>query len=129
MCKKAYNVALANIKKNYEINKTYVDKYDNYEMLKNHEVSLWLNSEVFQKTIFSANEAYESYFNLLKYQKDNNLEITAKEPEYIKGYYPITFSYLGKKMENGKRIFNIPLSVPFKQFLREIAPDIKILKK
>ena len=129
MCKKAYNVALANIKKNYEIGKTYVDKYDNYEMLKNHEVSLWLNSEVFQKTIYSANEAYESYFNLLKYQKDNNLEITAKEPEYIKGYYPITFSYLGKKMEKGKRIFNIPLSVPFKQFLREIAPDIKILKK
>ncbi len=129
MCKKAYNVALANIKKNYEIDKTYIDKYDNYEMLKNHEVSLWLNSEVFQKTIFSANEAYESYFNLLKYQKDNNLEITAKEPGYIKGYYPITFSYLGKKMENGKRIFNIPLSVPFKQFLREIAPDIKILKK
>ena len=129
MCKKAYNVALANIKKNYELNKTYIDKYDNYEMLKDHEVSLWLNSEVFQKTIYSANEAYESYFNLLKYQKDNNLEITAKEPGYIKGYYPITFSYLGKKMERGKRIFNIPLSVPFKQFLREIAPDIKILEK
>ena len=129
MCKKAYNVALANIKKNYELNKTYIDKYDNYEMLKDNEVSLWLNSEVFQKTIYSANEAYESYFNLLKYQKDNNLEITAKEPGYIKGYYPITFSYLGKKMEKGKRIFNIPLSVPFKQFLREIAPDIKILKK
>ena len=38
MCKKAYNVALANIKKNYEIDKTYVDKYDNpnrsdYELL------------------------------------------------------------------------------------------------
>ena len=38
MCKKAYNVALANIKKNYEIGKTYVDKYDNpnrsdYELL------------------------------------------------------------------------------------------------
>ena len=129
MCKKAYNVALANIKKNYELNKTYIDKYDNYGMLKDNEVSLWLNSEVFQKTIYSANEAYESYFNLLKYQKDNNLEITAKEPGYIKGYYPITFSYLGKKMEKGKRIFNIPLSVPFKQFLREIAPDIKILKK
>ena len=129
MCKKIYNFALANIKKNYELNKTYIDKYDNYEMLKDHEVSLWLNSEVFQKTIYSANEAYESYFNLLKYQKDNNLEITAKEPGYIKGYYPITFSYLGKKMEKGKRIFNIPLSVPFKQFLREIAPDIKILKK
>ena len=40
MCKKAYNVALANIKKNYELNKTYIDKYDNYEMLKDHEVSL-----------------------------------------------------------------------------------------
>ena len=129
MCKKTYNFALANIKKNYELNKTYIDKYDNYEMLKDNEVSLWLNSEVFQKTIYSANEAYESYFNLLKYQKDNNLEITAKEPGYIKGYYPITFSYLGKKMEKGKRIFNIPLSVPFKQFLREIAPDIKILEK
>ena len=129
MCKKAYNFALANIKKNYELNKTYIDKYDNYEMLKDNEVSLWLNSEVVQKTTFSANEAYESYFNLLKYQKDNNLEITAKEPGYIKGYYPITFSYLGKKMEKGKRIFNIPLSVPFKQFLREIAPDIKILEK
>ena len=129
MCKKAYNVALDNIKKNYELNKTYIDKYDNYEMVKDNEVSLWLNSEVVQKTTFSANEAYESYFKLLKYQKDNNLEITAKEPGYIKGYYPITFSYLGKKMENGKRIFNIPLSVPFKQFLREIAPDIKILKK
>ena len=129
MCKKAYNVALANIKKNYELNKTYIDKYDNYEMVKDNEVSLWLNSEVAQKTTFSANEAYESYFNLLKYQKDNNLEITAKEPGYIKGYYPITFSYLGKKMEKGKRIFNIPLSVPFKQFLREIAPDIKILEK
>ena len=129
MCKKAYNFALANIKKNYELNKTYIDKYDNYEMLKDNEVSLWLNSEVVQKTTFSANEAYESYFKLLKYQKDNNLEITAKEPGYIKGYYPITFSYLGKKMENGKRIFNIPLSVPFKQFLREIAPDIKILEK
>ena len=129
MCKKAYNVALANIKKNYELNKTYIDKYDNYEMVKDNEVSLWLNSEVAQKTTFSANEAYESYFKLLKYQKDNNLEITAKEPGYIKGYYPITFSYLGKKMEKGKRIFNIPLSVPFKQFLREIAPDIKILEK
>ena len=129
MCKKAYNVALANIKKNYELDKTYIDKYDNYEMLKDNEVSLWLNSEVVQKTVFSANEAYESYFKLLKYQKDNNLEITAKEPGYIKGCYPITFSYLGKKMEKGKRIFNIPLSVPFKQFLREIAPDIKILEK
>lgn len=129
MCKKTYNVALANIKKNYELDKTYIDKYENYGMLKDNEVSLWLNSEVFQKTIYSANEAYESYFKLLKYQKDNNLEITAKEPGYIKGYYPITFSYLGKKMEKGKRIFNIPLSVPFKQFLREIAPDIKILKK
>ena len=66
MCKKAYNVALANIKKNYELNKTYIDKYDNYEMVKDNEVSLWLNSEVVQKTTFSANEAYESYFNLIK---------------------------------------------------------------
>ena len=39
MCKIAYNFALANIKKNYELNKTYIDKYDNYGMLKDHEVS------------------------------------------------------------------------------------------
>ena len=127
--KKVYNTALANIKKNYELNKTYIDKYANYELLQNHELSLWLNSEMVQKTSFSANEAYESYFRLLKYQKDKHLDITAKEPSYIKGYYPITFSYLGKKMEDGKRIFNIPLSVPFKQLLRELASDLNTLKK
>ena len=127
--KKVYNTALANIKKNYELNSTYIDKYDNYGILQNHELSSWLNSEMFQKTIYSANEAYESYFKLLKYQKDKHLDITAKEPNYIKGYYSITFSYLGKKMENGKRVFNIPLSVPFKQFLREISPDTKRLQE
>ena len=66
LCKKTYNLALANIKKNYELNKTYISKYDNYGMLKDNEVSIWLNSEVFQKTIYSANEAYEAYFELLK---------------------------------------------------------------
>ena len=129
MCRKIYNYALANIKNNYELNKTYINKYDNYGMLKDNEVSLWLNSEMFQKTIYSANEAYEAYFSLLKYQKDNHMKITAKEPDYIRGYYPITFSYLGKKMKNGKRVFNIPLSVPFKRLLRELAPDINYLKQ
>ena len=129
MCRKIYNYALANIKNNYELNKTYINKFDNFEDIRHNEVSLWLNSEMFQKASFSANEAYETYFSLLKYQKDNHMKITAKEPDYIRGYYPITFSFLGKKMKNGKRVFSIPLSVPFKHLLKEIAPDTKILKK
>ena len=128
-CRSAYNTALANIKKHYQNDNMYISKYDNFNELQNHELSIWLNNEIYQKAIFRADTAYRSYFELLKYQKNNNLEITAREPDYIKGYYPITFSYIGNKYENGKRVFNIPLSVPFKRLLREIAPDINYLKQ
>ena len=67
MCRKAYNYALANIKNNYELNKIYINKFDNFEDIRHNEVSLWLNFEMFQKASFSANEAYEAYFSLLKY--------------------------------------------------------------
>ena len=128
-CRSAYNTALANIKKHYQDENKYINKYDNFNELQKHELSNWLNNEIYQKAIFKADTAYRSYFELLRYQKNNNLEITAKEPDYISGYFPITFSYIGKKYENGKRVFNIPLSVPFKRFLREIAPDITYLKQ
>lgn len=128
-CRSAYNMALANIKKHYKEEKKHINKYDNYTELQNNELTTWLNNEIYQKAIFKADSAYQSYFALLKYQKENNLEITAKEPDYIKGYFPITFSYLGNKYENGKRVFNIPLSVPFKRFLRELAPDVNYLKQ
>ena len=127
-CRSVYNVALANIKKHFEKDNKYIDKYDNFNELQNHELTNWLNNEIYQKVIFSANEAYKAYFKSLGYQKKNNLKIIAKAPDFIKGYYPITFSYIGKKYENGKRVFNIPLSVPFKRFLREMAPDINYLK-
>ena len=128
-CRSAYNTALANIKKHYKEEKKYINKYDNFTELQNHELSIWLNNEIYQKAVFRADAAYQSYFRLLEYQKENHLEITAKEPDYIKGYFPISFSYLGNKYENGKRVFNIPLSVPFKRFLREIAPDVNYLKQ
>ena len=128
-CRSAYNTALANIKKHYEEENKYIGKYDNFTELQNHDLTNWLNKEIFQRTIYKADTAYRSYFELLKYQKNNNLEITAKEPDYINGYFPITFSYIGNKYENGKRVFNIPLSVPFKRFLREMAPDINYLKQ
>ena len=117
------------IKKHYEEENKYIGKYDNFTELQNHDLTNWLNKEIFQRTIYKADTAYRSYFELLKYQKNNNLEITAKEPDYINGYFPITFSYIGNKYENGKRVFNIPLSVPFKRFLREMAPDINYLKQ
>ena len=128
-CRSAYNTALANIKKHYQEENKYIDKYDNFTELQHHDLSNWLNTEIFQKAVFKADTSYRSYFELLRYQKKNNLEITAKEPDYIKGYFPITFSYIGNKYENGKRVFNIPLSVPFKRFLREMAPDINYLKQ
>ena len=128
-CRSVYNCAISNIKKHYENEHIYINKYDNFNELANIEQSLWLNKEIFQKTIYKANMAYESYFKLLNYQKKNNLKITAKEPKYIKGYYPITFSYIGNKYENDRRIFNIPLSVPFKRIIRELGPDLEYLKK
>ena len=128
-CRSAYNTALANIKKHYQEENKYIDKYDNFTELQHHELSNWLNNEIFQKAVFKADASYRSYFELLRYQKKNNLEITAKEPDFIKGYFPISFSYIGNKYEKGKRVFNIPLSVPFKRFLREMAPDINYLKQ
>ena len=128
-CRSAYNTALANIKKHYQEENKYIDKYDNFTELQHHDLSNWLNNEIFQRTIYKADSAYKSYFDLLRYQKKNNLEITAKEPDFIKGYFPISFSYIGNKYENGKRVFNIPLSVPFKRFLRDMAPDINYLKQ
>ena len=103
-CRSAYNIALANIKKHYEEENKYIGKYDNFTELQNHDLTNWLNKEIFQRTIYKADTAYRSYFELLKYQKNNNLEITAKEPDYINGYFPITFSYIGNKYENGKRV-------------------------
>ena len=127
-CRSAYNTALANIKKHYTNEKKYINKFDNFTELSNNELALWLNNEIYQKAVFRADASYQDYFKLLEYQKENHLEITAKEPDYIKGYFPITFSYIGNKYENGKRVFNIPLSVPFKRLLRELAPDINCLK-
>ena len=128
-CRSAYNTALANIKKHYTNENKYINKFDNFTELSNNELALWLNNEIYQKAVFRADASYQAYFKLLEYQKKNHLEITAKEPDYIKGYFPITFSYIGNKYENGKRVFNIPLSVPFKRFLRELAPDINYLKQ
>ena len=96
-CRSAYNIALANIKKHYEEENKYIGKYDNFTELQNHDLTNWLNKEIFQRTIYKADTAYRSYFELLKYQKNNNLEITAKEPDYINGYFPITLSYIGNK--------------------------------
>ena len=39
------------------------------------------------------------------------------------------FSYIGKKYENGKRIFNIPLSVPYKKISRELKEDLEFFKQ
>ena len=128
-CKDVYNTAINNIKKHYEKDNKYINKYDNYNELTNIDESIWLNQEIFQKTIFRANASYESYFKLLSYQKKNNLKIKAKEPNYISGFYPIMFSYIGNKYENGKRIFNIPLSVPFKKIFRKLSPDTDYLKQ
>ena len=128
-CRSAYNTALANIKKHYKEENKYINKFDNFTELQNNELSVWLNNEMYQKAVFRADASYQAYFKLLEYQKENHLEITAKEPDYIKGYFPITFSYIGNKYENGKRVFNIPLSVPFKRLLRELAPEINYLKQ
>ena len=128
-CKDVYNYAIKNIKMHYEKENKYINKYDNYNELSNIDESIWLNQEIFQKTIFRANTSYESYFKLLNYQKKNNLIITAKEPHYKSGFYPIMFSYIGNKYENGKRVFNIPLSVPFKKIFRELGPDTDYLKQ
>ena len=128
-CRSAYNTAIANIKKHYKEENKYINKFDNFTELSNNELALWLNNEIYQKAVFRADASYQAYFKLLEYQKENHLEITAKEPDYIKGYFPITFSYIGNKYENGKRVFNIPLSVPFKRLLRELAPDINYLKQ
>ena len=128
-CKDTYNEALKNIKMHYEKENKYINKYDNYNELSNIDEAFWLNNEIFQKTIFRANASFESFFKLLEYQKKNNLKITAKEPNYKSGFYPIMFSYLGNKYENGKRVFNIPLSVPFKKTYRELGPDVNYLKQ
>ena len=128
-CKCVYNKAIENIKNHYLEKGTYINKYDNYNELANIEESFWLNQEIFQKTIFRASAAYESYFKLLNYQKKNNLKITARPPKFISGFYPIMFSYIGKKYENGKRIFNIPLSVPYKKISRELKEDLEFFKQ
>lgn len=128
-CKCVYNEALANIKRKYEEKGKFINKYDNYNELAHIEESLWLNQEIFQKTIFRASASYESYFKLLNYQKENDLKITAKPPKFTSGFYPIMFSYIGNKYENGKRVFNIPLSVPFKRIVRELCPDLNYLKQ
>ena len=64
-CRSVYNCAISNIKNHYEKEHVYINKYDNFNELANIEQSLWLNKEIFQKTIYKANMAYESYFKLL----------------------------------------------------------------
>ena len=90
-CRSAYNTAIANIKKHYKEENKYINKFDNFTELSNNELALWLNNEIYQKAVFRADASYQAYFKLLEYQKENHLEITAKEPDYIKGYFPITF--------------------------------------
>ncbi len=49
--KRVYNTGLANIKKHYEETNKLISKYDNYKELKNIELSYFINSECFQKTL------------------------------------------------------------------------------
>lgn len=119
-CMSIYKKSIKNIKENYDKNNSYLNKYDNFNLINEEGNYFDVNNEVLQKACFLADYSYQSYFELLKYQKKNNLEITAKAPDYPKSKYGnISFSYLGNKIDDkGNRYFRVPLSVPYKRILK-----------
>ena len=96
--KRVYNRGLANIKSNYETTNRIINKFDNYKQLKNIELSYFINSEMFQKTLYRLNATIDSYFELKK------LGLNPNFPSFLnKKYYPIMFSYLGIKKDNQRK--------------------------
>ncbi|MCR5232161.1 MAG: hypothetical protein K6B64_05895 [Acholeplasmatales bacterium] len=95
-CRSAYNRALANIKKHYQEENKYINKFDNFTELQNNELSIWLNNEIYQKAVFRADASYQAYFKLLEYQKKNLLKETDKG--ILNTLFP--FSYLLPIYEN-----------------------------
>ena len=120
--KRVYNTGLANIKKHYEETNKLITKYDNYKELKNIELSYFINSECFQKTLYRLQASIDSYFKLKEQGLNPNF------PNYLKNkYYPLMFSYLGIKKINNKKYFKIPLSVQMKEIFR-LLPEYETIK-
>lgn len=122
-CMSIYKKSIKNIKDYYISDNKYLDKYKNFSMINSLDYYFSVFTEVLQRTCYKADSAYQSYFELLKYQKKNNIEVSASAPDFPKGkYMPISFSYLGNKYdENGNRYFVIPLSVSYKHILKNEA--------
>ena len=124
-CMSIYKKSIKNIKDFYISDNKYLDKYKNFSMINSLDYYFDVNTEVLQRACYKADSAYQSYFELLKYQKKNNIEVSASAPDFPKGkYMPISFSYLGNKYdENGNRYFVIPLSVSYKHILKNEATE------
>ena len=90
--------------------------------MKNIELSYFINSECFQKTLYRLQASIDSYFKL------KGVGLNPNFPDYLKTkYYPLMFSYLGIKKINNKKYFKIPLSVQLKEIFR-LLPEYKSIK-
>lgn len=95
--KNVYNQSLYNVRQHYFENKTYLNRFENYHVVKNQECYSYLPTKVVCNILKCVDTTFKSFFALLK-----NKDVKNRIPKYLdkeKGRYAVPYpkQALGKK--------------------------------
>lgn len=99
--KNLYNVALYNARQRFIKNEIYSNYFEVNKELKQHQDYKKIPAVLSQQTIISVDEAFKSFFSLLKLKKKGSYDKPVKMPNYLdkKGFFILQFPVREGRME------------------------------
>jgi len=123
LSKNVYNTTLYNIKQYYKKTEKYLRYESNYHLMKNDKNFKYLFSHCSQHTMMIVDYNYQSFFSLIKKDKNNINEINP--PKYLdkNGYFLLIFPQF-KINKDG--YINLPMNPKFRKDHNNIKIMIKV---
>ncbi len=112
--KDLYNKALYTIRKHFFETKKYLPYKEVYHLLKSSDEYKRLPSNASQQTLKQVDNAFKSFFKLLKAKKDDEYTNKISIPKYLDkdGHYKVIFTKIHLKvMDNGYIRLSLPKSI------------------
>jgi len=139
IAKNMYNVALHNIRQHFFDTGLCLNYYKNYHLCKSNKNYRILNSNMAQQIIKRANEAFSSFFGLIKLKKQGCYDAKVKIPQYLpkEGYTTLEIGFVRLNdnklilpFSNAYRKAHKPIEIPLPPVLRgKTVKEIKVIPK
>ena len=120
--KDMYNIALYSVRQYFFNNNEYLNYYNNYKVLKNHEVYKLLGAKTSQNVLKQVDQSVKSFFELLKLKINGLYNKKVHIPKYLKKDF--NFILIDKFTINKHNKFKIYMSKEFESLYGNVYIDI-----